>query len=455
MTQASSSSHLKRQLGLVAVMAVVSGDMLGSGIFYTPQELAPVAQSVWQVYFFWALCGLITLCGVLTVGELGARMPRSGADYHIIRTGFGGLFGFVKVWSTVWVAGPGSVAAVAILFGKFVSELSGVLSPVLWGVAAVVVFTVINLMGVQWGGRTQIVLTAIKLMALLALVFGSLIFAEATEPADTAVKLANDSDEWWSFFRLMGLGIAAVLFTYDGWIDIVHAAGEVKNPQRNLPIGLTAGVVLIIAIYLLANFAFLRVVPLHEMARSDSLAAVTVARKTFGNVGGQFITVLMMISILGALGGLVMTFPRLIFAAGSHYTARSADESGLLKRLFRFLGAVSSNTQVPFGAILLNAVTAVTALVFFQSFSRIVNFFVVPNQLFNILLVASIFRLPRDADTARHRMVGYPIIPLIYIVTIAGFLVGAFVYNPVDTAIGLALAATGVPVYLWLERKRS
>ena len=166
------TKELRRQLGLVAVMAVVAGDMMGSGIFYTPQELAPIAQATWQIYLFWGLCGVITLMGVMTVGQLGAALPRSGADYHIIREGFGGLLGFVKLWQNVWVSGPGSVAAVAILFGKFCSDILAStisLSPVAWGVIAILVFTVINLLGVEWGGRTQIVLTIIKISALMVL----------------------------------------------------------------------------------------------------------------------------------------------------------------------------------------------------------------------------------------------------------------------------------------------
>ncbi len=448
------TSELRRQLGLVAVMAVVAGDMMGSGIFYTPQELAPIAQATWQIYLFWGLCGIITLCGILTVGQLGAGMPRSGADYHIVREGFGGMTGFVKLWQNVWVSGPGSVAAVAILFGKFCADLlagSVALSPVGWGILAIIAFTLINLFGVEWGGRTQIVLTAVKIVALLALVAGSFLLVEAT-PREAAETVKTGSEGIWGLFRLVGLGIGAVLFTYDGWVDIMHAAGEVKNPKRNLPLGLTLGLGLIIVIYLLTNWAYLRIVPLEQMATSESLAAVVVAEKTFGSAGGRFITLLMMFSILGALGGLVMTFPRLLFAAGTQYRQEGA--GGALNGLFRLLSSVSPRTQVPAGAIWVSCLTAIVALLFFQSFSRIVNFFVVPNHLFNILLVAAVFRFVRRGDGEQYKSFGYPVVPIIYIVTIAGFLITALVYRPGDTLIGVALTVTGIPAYLWLERRK-
>ncbi len=451
------TKELRRQLGLVAVMAVVAGDMMGSGIFYTPQELAPIAQATWQIYFFWGLCGVITLTGVMTVGQLGAALPRSGADYHIIREGFGELLGFVKLWQHVWVSGPGSVAAVAILFGKFCSDILAStisLSPVAWGVVVILVFTGINLLGVEWGGRTQIVLTIIKISALMVLIAGSLFLVEGAQSTLTTERaVGNSSEGAWGFFRLIGLGVGAVLFTYDGWVDIMHAAGEVKDPKKNLPLGLTLGLILITTVYLLTNYAYLRVVPLHEMAESESLAAIVVAEKTFGSAGGKFISLLMMISILGALGGLIMTFPRLLYAAGVQYS-EEAKRGGLVGRLFRFLATVSSGSQAPSGAILMSCVTAVLALVFFQSFSRIVNFFVVSNHLFNILLVAAVFKFAQGNDGEKFKPFGFPVIPIIYIVTITGFLISALVYRPGDTLMGVALSATGVPVYYWLERRK-
>ena len=449
---------LKRHLGLAAVAAIVMGNMLGSGVFFTPGELAAVAQHPWQVHFIWALSGVITLCGALTLAELCSRFPQAGASYHIIREGFGPFWGFLLVWVELWVSGPGAIAGIAIVFGAFmhgiVGPWSGV-SAVGWGMAAILFFAAVNLAGVEWGGRTQVLLTTVKVVGIAALVVGGLLLAA---PATTALALTPGSGATAAtitttgtagglagFMRFTGLGIAAVLFTYDGWIDVSHVAGEVRHPQRDFPKGLGMGVAALTLLYLVVNVAYLRIVPIAAMREAPTAVAATVATAAYGPRGGPLLNGLMIVSIFGALGGLVMTLPRLFYTLA---VAHGALAAGLPRRFFGALSVVSPRTAVPTGAILFTALTSITALAFFGSFSRLVNFFVVPLQLANILMVAAIFRLrKRDGAPLGYRTPGYPLTPLVYIVVMAGFLISAIVYRPVDTLIGVALAATGVPVY--------
>jgi amino acid transporter len=437
---------LKRQLGAVTVGAVVVGNMLGSGIFFTPGELAAVAQHTWQVYFVWVICGLITLCGALTLSELCSDFPDSGSTFHIIRAGFGPFWGFLKIWMEMWVNGPGSVAGVAIVFGQFLAPLIGSsISPAWWGVAAILFFMVINLLGIRWGGGMQVVLTVTKIAALLALVFGSCWLASRPAAAST---VSNPQNGLLSLFRVIGLGVAAVLFTYDGWIDVTHTAGEVKYPQRNLPLGLIGGVCGILVLYVLVNYCYLRVVPLSEMKQSPTLAAALVAQRTFGDSGQKFLSGLMVISIFGALGGLIMTLPRLFFAGASQYVGAGSNF------FFRGLSTVSKRTAVPHGAILFFSALSILALLFFQSFSRLVNFFVVPAQFCNILMVACIYRRrQKEAPHTGYRTPGYPVMPAVFILVMTVFVLSAIVYNPKDTLIGIGLTCTGVPVYLWMKAK--
>jgi APA family basic amino acid/polyamine antiporter len=441
---------LRRQLGLSAVVAIVVGDMLGSGIFFTPGELAAVAQTPAQVYFFWALCGVITLCGALTLAELTTLLPHPGATYHIIREGYGPFWGFLKVWMEMWVSGPGSVAGVAIVFGEFLVQLLGGGGPsaAVWGIAAIGAFTLINLRGVAWGGRTQVALTAAKILGLLCLVGGALFLADAA-PAATADGAG--SGDWLGMFRLVGLGVAAVLFTYDGWLDVTHVAGEVDAPRRTLPLGLVLGVGGITLLYLVVNYAFLRVLPLDAMRAAPTTIGASVATLSFGDTGGRLVTALMTVSIFGALGGLVMTLPRIIYTVAAHY--ESSARRTPLAPFFRGLATVSPVTAVPSGAILFIAIFSSIALLFFGSFDRLVTFLLVPLQLANILLVSAIFPLRRRrhreaADS--YRTPGFPVVPLLFIGVMAVFLASAIVYNPLDTLIGLLLTATGIPVYLWL-----
>jgi len=442
---------LKRQLGLAAVTALVVGDMVGSGVFFTPGELAALARSSWQVYFVWGLCGVITLCGALTLAELCSLLPRAGASFHIIREGFGPFWGFLKVWMELWVSGPGSVAGVAIVFGEYAHramEEGATLAPAAWGTAAILFFAAINILGVAWGGRTQIVLTTVKVAGIMALIAGGLLLAAPA--ASSGVVVEVPSDGLLGFFRFAGLGVAAVLFTYDGWVDVSHVAGEVRRPERNFPLGLGLGVASLTAIYLVVNLAYLRVVPLAAMREAPTTVATTVASAAFGPSGGRLVNALVLVSIFGALGGLVMTIPRLYYTLAATHREQAR---GPLRLLFGGLSRISHRTSAPVGAILFTAASAILALHFFGSFSRLVNFFVVPLQLANILMVLSIFKLRRQRGPAPgYRTPGYPWTPIVYAVVLAGFLVSALVFRPVETLIGLALTATGAPIYRWLER---
>lgn len=451
----STTAALKRQLGLSAVVALVVGNMLGSGVFFTPGELAAVTQHPWQVHFIWALCGLITLCGALTLAELCRLLPQAGATYHVLREGFGPFWGFLLVWMELWVSGPGAVAGIAIVFGEFMQRVAGThvaIAPAWWGAGAIAGFALVNLAGVVWGARVQVLMTTVKIAGLVGLIGGALWLAPpaVTVVAASAGPDATASESFFAFFRFAGLGVAAVLFTYDGWIDVSHVAGEVRRPERDLPLGLALGVAALTLLYLVVNVAYLRVVPLAAMRDAPNTIASTVATAAYGPRGGTLLDLLMVLSIFGALGGLVMTLPRLFYTMAAEQAGAAR---GALRWFFARIGAVSPRTATPNGAILFTAVTSIAALLFFGSFARLVNFFVVPFQLMNILIVAAIFRLrPRLGTPEGYRTPGYPWTPMVYIVVMLAFLVSAVAAHPVDTLIGTALALTGAPVYRWLAR---
>jgi len=251
--------------------------------------------------------------------------------------------------------------------------------------------------------------------------------------------------------RLMGLGVAAVLFTYDGWIDVSHVGGEVREPAKHLPLALGLGVGGLTLLYLVVNFAYLRVVPLEAMRAAPTTVATTVALAAFGPTGGQVLNVLIIVSILGALGGLVMTLPRLYYAAAVQYRDQTAGGRG--GRFFEALAWVPARSAVPAGSLLFAATLSIAALCFFSTFRRIVTYFVVPLHVVNILMVASVFRLRgRVASPAgAYRTPGYPLVPAVYILVLALLLASALAFNPLDTLMGLAMTATGLPVYLWIR----
>ena len=430
--------------------------MIGSGIFFTPGELAVIATAEWQVYFFWGLCGFITFCGALSLAELASLLPRAGVSYHALTKAYGPVAGFMQAWMMVLVSGPGAIAGIAILFGELANQVFGSGSAgmqLVWAISAIVFFAMINLRGAEWGGRTQIVLTTIKIAGLFALVMGALFLAAPAVPT-SPVDSPDDTVSLAALLRFVGLGVAIVLFTFDGWIDASNIAGEVRDPDRTFPLAMGIGVIGITLIYLLVNFAFLRVVPLDIMQKNPTLVAPTVAAAAFGERGGTALNVLMWISIFGALGGLIMTLPRLYYAAASEYVDRA--RRTLVGPAFRLVAHTSSNNGTPSGAILFAAAISIAALLFFGSFSRIVTFFVVPFQFMNILMVASLYILrPRLATATSFRVPGYPLIPAVFILVMSIFIVAALFYNTRDSLMGIALTLAGAPVYFLLTRQRT
>ncbi len=280
----------------------------------------------------------------------------------------------------IWIAGPGSVAGVAIVFGEFVLLFMGAeafWSASTWGTLAILVFAVVNLTGIRWGGRAQVVLTSAKVLGVLGLVGGALFFTAPLAPV-TAGGPAPEGSGILGFVRLVGLGVAAVLFTYDGWADISHVAEDVEQPKRNIPRSLALGVGGITLLYILVNYAFLRVVPLDRMQESPATIAAAVAEAAFGGAGGALLNTLIMVSIFGGLGGLVMSLPRFYYATGQQYLPLAS--SAWLRAACTSLVRVTRRTAAPVGAIIVCACISIAALQFFGSFSRIVNFFVVPMQ---------------------------------------------------------------------------
>ncbi len=443
------SAPLRRRLGLAAVLAVVVGDVLGSGIFFAPGKVAARVEAPWQAFFVWALCGAATACGALTLGEISTRLPRSGVAYHAIREGFGPFAAFLKIWIETWVGGPGSIAGMAILFGEAACRAcgrAGGAGPVIVGTCAIASFAAVNLCGVSWGGRTQIALTAAKVVGVGALVVGGLVLAG---PAPTRVAAAGGGSGL-ALAGVVGAAVAVVLYTYDGWIDVTHVAGEVRDPSRTLPLGLILGVVVVAAIYLLVNVACFRVVPFDDMRADPDAVSTTVARAAYGSAGARLFDGLVLLSTAGALGGLVLALPRLVYAGA----LGTAEASPRVPAVLRAVASVSPRSGVPRGAILLCAAAAIVALVSFGRFEALTQFVVVPLQASNVLVIASLFRLRRSTSDGGFRVPGWPWVPLAYGLVLAGLLVAAFVAGPADALAGIALTATGVPIYFWLNRPK-
>jgi APA family basic amino acid/polyamine antiporter len=444
---------LKRKLGSITIFSVVAGNIIGAGLFFTPGEIAAVAEATWQVYFFWALCGFIVLCGALTFAELSILLPRPGVMYHSLNEAYGPFAGFFQGWVQILISGPGSIAGASIFFGELANQVLGIENNSLrlaWGALIILFFSAINLRGVSQSGNTQVVITAAKLTGILALIVGAIFLASPIE-WQSSTPIVEKEIGLWSTLQFIGLGVGIVLFTYDGWADASHLAGEVKNPKKNLPIGIGLGVLAVIAIYLLINYAFLSVVPLEFMRENPTIVATTVAEAAFGNIGSNIIQILICISIFGAVGGLVMSIPRLFYATVSDF--RDDASKTVVAPFFNALSTISPKTSVPSGAIIYSAVMAIFFLLFFGTFADIVTFLMVPLQFINIWIVSSIFILrPRLSQDDDFKTPLYPLIPAIFIIAMSILIISALVYNTEQSLYGIALSLTSIPVYLILRK---
>lgn len=446
---------LQRKLGFATVFSIVTGNTIGSGLFFTPGELAAVAEAEWQVYFFWALCGFIVLCGALTFAELSVLLPRPGVMYHSLNEAYGPFAGFFQGWVQILITGPGSIAGAAIFFGELANQLLGIENNslrLMWGALAIVFFAITNLRGISQSGKTQVIITTAKLTGILALIFGAIFLASPIQWS-AAIEVVPKQADLWSTLQFIGLGVGIVLFTYDGWADASHLAGEVRNPKKNLPLGIGIGVSAVIFIYILINYAFLSVVPLEFMRENPTIVATTVAEAAFGPSGARIIQVLMWVSIFGAVGGLVMSIPRLYYATVSDF--QGAAEKTFMRPFFSALSYISPKTSVPSGAIVYSAAMAIFFLLFFGTFADIVTFLMVPLQFINIWIVSSVFILrPRLSKEGDFKTPLYPLVPCIFILTMSILIITALIYKPEQSLYGIALSLTSIPIYLVLKRAK-
>jgi APA family basic amino acid/polyamine antiporter len=432
------TTDLPRKLGLIDSLAIVIGIVIGGGIFLVPNLVARNLTSVPTILAVWVFAGAITFFGALACAELGAAFPSTGGQYVFLKEAYGPLAGFLCGWSMFTVARTAQVAWMAVIFSLYVSyflPLGPVASKAL-GLAMIALFAAVNYRGVHGGAIVQKSFTLAKLVGLL-IIIGSA-FLWGAHPASQVPAPAAG-------FSLSSFGVAliACLLAYDGWVQLSFVAGEIQNPRRNVLLALALGCCTVIAVYLLANLAYLRVLSIPEIAASDHVGA-TAAERVLGPAGGTLVSAIILVSILGTLNGCFLTSPRVYFA-------QAAD--GLF---FRKFAEVHPRYQTPGFAILAQAAWA-AVLVVTGSYETLVDYALFGTWVFYGLMVAGVVVLRRKRpEVARpYRMWGYPVTPLLFVAITAWFVVNILVTRPGPAFAGLGLIAIGIPVYyIWAPRVR-
>jgi amino acid transporter len=430
--------RLPRRLGGWSAAAVLVGSVIGSGIFRVPSAIAAEVGSVGAVMLIWIAGALVALFGALTLAELAAIYPRTGGIYVFLKETYGPVPAFLFGWTELLVIRPSALGAISMIFAEYLhylipADLQAFFPVRVVAATAIVLLALANIRSVSWGAAVQNVSTVAKVAALVGLALVAFIWGDGTT-GSLASSISFAPLSWGGF----GVALIAVLWAYDGWADLTFMAGEVRDPARTLPRALLGGTLAIVAIYLVVNLAYLYVLPVGEMAGSR-LVATAAAEKIFMTAGASIVAAMVMLSAFGALNGSTMTGPRIFFAMA---------DDGLF---FSPFAAVHSRFRTPYMAIALAALLGVI-YVSVRTFEQLADAFILGIWPFYVLAVGAVFILRRrHPDLERpYRTVGYPVIPLIFMLASLAMLVNALVRQPGTTLISFGIIVIGVPVYyLW------
>ncbi len=444
--------ELARDLHVSHATAIVVGTIIGSGIFLVPAEMMQAVGSAKLVYLAWFVGGLLSFFGALTYAELGAMKPQAGGEYIYVRDGYGPLAGFLYAWTWFLIAKPASIATLATGFvrvlGNFpaLSFLSRYLISVpfhvtygqLLAIAAAVLISLLNYLGVKKAGEFQLVFTVLKIAIILGIVLIGFSYASGTW-RNFAGTYSGAVGGIAGFMA----ALVAALWAYDGWNDLNMVSGEIRDPERSIPIALIAGVATVGILYMLVNAAVQYVLPAGVVATSQRPASDATAA-VLGSVGAGIVSAGMAISMLVAMNGTIMSGARIPFAV-----ARD-------RYFFSALAEVHPRFHTPSIAIIAQAVLAIILLLFGGSFRQFFSLAIFAEWLFYMVAASTVFLFRRREPAAPrpYRVWGYPMVPSLFVLAAAVLLYFTFRDNWPNSGYGSLVILAGIPVFYLFARKR-
>lgn len=436
------TNELRRALGLRDSLAIVAGSMIGTGIFLKTATMTQLLGSPLWVILAWLAAGVLSFLGAITYAELGAMFPQSGGGYLYIREAYGRWPAFLAGWISFWILFPGSIAAYAVAAATFMSGVFGPGSASVTAMALILVFSALNSLAVSFGGMVQTILTAIKVLLIMGLTVSLFAFAPAPAPG-IAIEMKTLT------FGAFGLATLSALWAFDGWEAISRIAGEVKNPQKNLPLSLLLGILAVFALYAMLNLAYFWSLTLNEITLANSSAfpealpvATLAATKFLGGLGVKILSAVFVISTVGAMNGCIMTSARVPFAMA---------KDGLF---FDFLSRVSPRTHVPVRAVWMQALVS-CVLAATGTFDQLTNYVVFSAWIFYGLTGFAVFVLRKNRPEILRpfKVPGYPWVPALFVFMAGVLVLNTIIEAPRESLIGVGLILTGLPAY-WLYFRR-
>ena len=430
---------LARVLTLLDATMINAGGSIGSGIFMVPATIALLTGSTSLILAVWVFGGLISLFGALSVAELGAAMPRAGGQFVYLNEAYGPVWGYLYGWSCVAVINTASIAAVGVAFSEYLSFFFPLSTMGIKSVAilSVILLTIINILDVKSGARAQNVFTLLKIGAIFGIISLGLVMdggsAENIQPFYPDRPLP-------ALVGPFGLARVSVLWTYDGWIFITYVAGEVKNPGRNIPLSLVFCMLIVISIYLLINFVFTYTLGIGAMGTS-TLVASDSAFIFLGEKGAVLVSIIILISLLGANNGFILTSARINYAMARN------------RLLFRQAAKVHPSFKSPANALIIQAVWA-CALTFSGTYNQLITYIIFASWIFYAMSCAAviILRKKRPEMKRPYKTPGYPYIPIIFILFAVFLTFNTILEAPRDAAVGAGIILAGLPLYFYWKK---
>src|ERR1017187_2234638 len=452
---------LRRVLGLTSGILIVTGSIIGSGVFKKIAPMSAVLMNREYILLAWALAGIVSIFGAFTMAGMATMTSDSGGIYEYLRISFGNFFSFLFGWASFLVIGSGGNAALAFIFSQSVNSIVPLHDPLhnwqhisignylfpfessgikIMAMGAIVLLTWINILGAKKGGYLNNIVTATKILGILLLIIMGLTYhgIPPHENIHHEIYLVNNN-----LFSAVIVAMLSAFWAYDGWYCIGFVSGEIKNPKRNIPIAIICGIGLTMIIYLLLNDAFMHVMPVTALSAIDQndIAALDVARILSGNIGALFISILISISTFGALNMFIFSYPRLYY--------RMAQE-----RFFPIKASyVHPRYKTPYVALIYSGIWS-SVMVVSGTFDILTNMLILVEFLFFALLGWGLIKMKRQGKITA-KLIAYPLSPVILIVFSLGLIINTCIELPVQSIAGIMLTLTGVPVYYYYKKKNN
>lgn len=447
---ASKPPELVRGLGAWDAALITIGSILGTGIFITTGDMARVLPHPALILAAWIVGGLLTLTGALTYAELGGMFPKAGGQYHFLKEAYGPLWGFLFGWAAFAVINSGGIATLAVGFGEYLGSfvpffstkhelvsLAGrsITGGQVAGALAIILLTAVNYVGLREGAGLQNFVTVVKVGAIVGLgVLGLLV------PAPVSVRLLAPLPEG-SAFAAFGIAMIAVLWSFDGWYAVTNLGGEMRKPERELPLGLIAGTAAVTLLYVLMNLVYVRALPVEAMAGAPRIGEAA-AQALFGPLGGRLVSAAVLVSTFGCISSTILFAARI-------YQPMAQD--GVF---FPALARIHPKYRTPAASIVAQGIWS-TVLTFSGSYEQLYTYVMFAMVLFHAATGAAVIVLRRTRPDAPrpYRTWGYPVVPLVFSLSSLALVANTLVEKPKESLVGLLILALGLPAYFHWRRR--